>query len=246
MRLKGKIALVTGARKGIGRAIARVFAREGAHLIITSRHISPDDAVFAEIRSQKRRVLAVSADVTCSSDCHKMVNEGLNHFGRIDILVNNAGVYPAAPIMEITEMQWDQVFNVNLKGTLLVTQAVAKLAMIPRKYGRIVNISSCDGKCPAPGIAHYAAAKAGVISLTKSMALELGAHNISANAVAPGWVETEAVLRSERWRRVVGKIPVGRLAYPEEIAHAVTFLSEDASEYITGATLDVNGGLFMS
>lgn len=246
MGLEGKIALVTGARLGIGRAIAGYLAHEGAHVIAVSRIISTDDPVMADIKGHGRRAIAVCADVSVKEDCRRMTESGLEHFGRIDILVNNAGIYPSAPLMEITEEEWDRVLAVNLKGTFLATQAVARKAMIPRQSGRIINITSCDGKCPTPGIAHYAAAKAGVISLTKSMAMELGMHHITANAVAPGWVETPAVLQSDRWRQAVGRIPAGRLAHPDEIAHAVGFLAEEASGYITGATLDVNGGLLMN
>lgn len=245
MRLEGKIALVTGARQGIGRAIAGQLAQEGAHIIAVSRTISSDAAVLKDVTCYGRRYLAVCADVASKHDCLQMVETGLDHFGRIDVLVNNAGMYPSAPFVEIPEEQWDRVLAVNLKGTFLVAQAVARRAMIPQQSGRIISISSCDGKCPTPGIAHYAAAKAGVISLTKSMAMELGPYNITANAVAPGWVETPAVMQSDRWRQVVGNIPAGRLARPDEIARAVAFLADDASAYITGATLDVNGGLIM-
>ncbi len=245
MRLEGKIALVTGARRGIGRAIAGQLAHEGAHIIAVSRTIASDAAVLKDVACYGRRALAVCADVTSQHDCLQMVETGLDHFGRIDVLVNNAGMYPSAPFVEITEELWDRVLAVNLKGTFLVSQAVARRAMIPQQSGRIINISSCDGKCPTPGISHYAAAKAGVISLTKSMAMELGPYNITANAVAPGWVETPAVMQSDRWRQVISNIPAGRLARPDEIARAVVFLADDASEYIIGATLDVNGGLIM-
>jgi NAD(P)-dependent dehydrogenase (short-subunit alcohol dehydrogenase family) len=245
MRLEDKIALVTGARLGIGRAIADHLAHEGAHIIAVSRSMSPDDPVIGDVKRYGRKALAIRADVADKDDCRRMVESGLNHFGRIDVLVNNAGIYPSAPFIEITEEQWDRVLAVNLKGTFLVAQAVARQAMISQQSGRIINISSCDGKCPTPGIAHYAAAKAGVISLTKSMAMELGPYHITANAVAPGWVETPAVMQSDRWRQVVGNIPAGRLAKPYEIARVVAFLSDDESAYITGATLDVNGGLIM-
>jgi 3-oxoacyl-[acyl-carrier protein] reductase len=174
-----------------------------------------------------------------------MVNEVLDYYGRIDILVNNAGIYPAAPFLEIEEKQWDMVIDVNLKGTFLVTQAVAKYAMVPQRYGKIINISSCDGKVPSAGIAHYAAAKAGVISLTKSFAVELSHYNINSNAVAPGWVESEAVLKGERWKEAIKKIPSGRLGKLEEIAEAVIFLASDTVSYINGEILDVNGGIIM-
>ncbi len=245
MPLKDKTALVTGARVGIGRAIAVHLADRGANIIACSRTLSPDDTVIAECAPKGSKALAVAADVAALQDCVQVVKKGLDRFGRIDILVNNAGIYPSAPLLEIDEQTWDRVFAVNLKGTLFAAQSVAKLAMIPQKGGRIINISSCDGRRPTAGIAHYAASKAGVISLTKSMALELAPHNITANAVAPGWVETEAILKSDRWKTVVQEIPLGRLARPEEIAGMVAFLADASAGYITGATFDINGGLIM-
>lgn len=245
MDLKNKTALVTGAKAGIGRAIAVHLAEKGANIIASSRTIVPDDPVIAECISAGAQALAIAADVAVMEDCNRVVKEGLNHFGGIDILVNNAGIYPSAPLLEIDEQTWDRVFAVNLKGTLFATQCVAKQAMIPQKSGRIVNISSCDGRCPTAGIAHYAASKAGVISLTKSIALELAPYNITANAVAPGWVGTEAILKSDRWKTAVKEIPLGRLAQPEEIASMVAFLADDNAGYITGATVDVNGGIIM-
>ena len=245
MQLKDKVALVTGAKAGIGRAIAVHLAQKGANIIACSRTLSADDAVITECIANGTKALAVTADVSSLKDCVRLVEEGLHHFKRIDILVNNAGIYPSAPLLEIDEQSWDRVFAVNLKGTLFAAQTVAKLAMIPQKSGRIINISSCDGRRPTAGIAHYAASKAGVISLTKSMALELAPYNITANAVAPGWVETEAVMKSDRWQTVVRQIPLGRLAQPEEIAHVVAFLADENAGYVTGATFDVNGGLIM-
>ena len=245
MLLKNKTALVTGAKIGIGRAIAVHLAKQGADIIACSRTLSQEDPVITECTSVGSKALAVAVDVSVVEDCTRVVEAGLKNFGRIDILVNNAGIYPSAPLMEIDEQTWDRVFAVNLKGTLFASQAVAKLSMIPRKSGRIINISSCDGRCPTAGIAHYAASKAGVISLTKSLALELAPYNITANAVAPGWVGTDAIMESDRWKTAVKQIPLGRLARPDEIAGAVAFLANDNSGYITGATFDVNGGLIM-
>ncbi|MFK5952112.1 MAG: SDR family NAD(P)-dependent oxidoreductase [Desulfobacterium sp.] len=246
MFLNGKIALVTGGRAGIGKTIACSLAKKGANLIVTSRQISDKDKVVADIKATGREVLALKANVADNEDCRAAVTQGLDCFGRIDIVVNNAGIYPSAPFLDIEEKEWDEVFAVNLKGPMLMTQWVAKLAMIPQNGGRIINISSCDGKNPTPGIAHYAASKAGLISLTKSMALELAPHNITANAIAPGWVETQTVLQSDRWKTAVKQIPLQRLAKQEEIADAVIFLASDHAGYITGATLDVNGGLIMN
>jgi NAD(P)-dependent dehydrogenase (short-subunit alcohol dehydrogenase family) len=244
--LKDKTAVVTGAKIGIGKAIAVHLAKQGANIIACSRTLSPDDAVISECISNGSKAMAVAADVAAMKDCIRLVEKGLDHFGRIDILVNNAGIYPSAPLLEIDEQTWDRVFAVNLKGTLFAAQTVAKLAMIPQKSGRIINISSCDGRRPTAGIAHYAASKAGVISLTKSIALELAPYNITANAVAPGWVETDAIMKSDRWKTAVKEIPLGRLARPEEIANVVAFLADDNAGYITGATFDINGGLIMA
>jgi 3-oxoacyl-[acyl-carrier protein] reductase len=245
MRLKGKVALVTGCTRGIGRVIAESLAAEGADIIANGLEIRQDAAVVSAICGLGRDALAVAADITVASQVHKMVETGLKHFKHIDILVNNAGIYPAAPLLDIEEHQWNRVLDVNLKGSFLMTQAVAKMAMLPQKYGRIVNITSCDGKMPTTGITHYSAAKAGVISLTKSSALELAPHGINTNAVAPGWVKSKTVLNGDRWKEAIKHIPCGRLAELSEIAHAVTFLVEDASSYINGETIDVNGGLLM-
>lgn len=245
MILDRKTVLVTGGSMGIGKTIASSLAGKGADLIVTSRRISDDDKVVAEVKEMGHKILTIKADVTDNNDCRKAVEKGLDNFGQIDILVNNAGIYPSSPLLDINEKEWDEVFAVNLKGPMLMTQWVAKLAMIPQGGGRIVNISSCDGKNPTPGIAHYAASKAGLISLTKSIALELAPYNITANAVAPGWVETQTILKSDRWKRIVKQIPLQRLGKQEEIADVVAFLASDHAGYITGATLDVNGGLIM-
>lgn len=245
MRLKDKVALVTGSKRGIGRVIASKLAAEGANLIINDLSTDENDEVIKEIKAVGRKALPISADVTNKEQVIKMVNDALDYYGRIDILVNNAGIYPSAPFLEIEEKQWDIVLDVNLKGTFLVTQAVAKYAMVPQRYGKIVNISSSDGKAPSSGITHYAAAKAGVISLTKSFAIELSRYNINSNAVAPGWVESEAVLKGERWKEAIKKIPSGRLGRLEEVAEAIVFLASDSVSYINGEILDINGGIIM-
>lgn len=192
-----------------------------------------------------RKALAVSADITNKNDVIEMVEKALKEFSKIDILVNNAGIYPAHPFLEISEAEWDKVIDVNLKGTFLVTQVVASMAMTKANYGKIVNIASVDGKVPTLGITHYAAAKAGVISLTKSFAIELCQYNINSNAVAPGWVESETVLKGDRWKEAIKRIPSGRLGKLEEIAHAIVFLVRDESSYINGEILDVNGAIYM-
>jgi len=245
MRLKNRVALVTGSRRGIGKVIALKLASEGADLIINDLDVNENDDVILEIKKMGRRALPVSADITNKDAVEKMVEKALEEFSKIDILVNNAGIYPATPLLDITEEEWDKVIDVNLKGTFLVTQIVVKKAMSKAKYGKIVNIASCDGKVPSYGIAHYSASKAGVISLTKSFALELSQYNINSNCVAPGWVESETVLKSDRWKEAIKKIPSGRLGRLEEIAEAVVFLTLDSVSYINGEILDVNGGIIM-
>jgi 3-oxoacyl-[acyl-carrier protein] reductase len=244
-RLAGKVAMITGGSRGIGREIASCLAKEGADIIIVSRHISDDDTVITQIKEYGRRVLAIQADISGDSACEKVIQKSLDSFDRIDVLINNAGIYPAADLLEITRQEWDAVFAVNLTAPMFLTQWVAKHAMIPRKKGRVVNISSIDGTLPTPGIAHYAASKAGLESLTRSMALELAPYQITANTVSPGWVETENLMKSDRWKKIVGKIPLNRLGKKQEIANAVVFLSSDEAGYITGASLNVNGGLLM-
>jgi 3-oxoacyl-[acyl-carrier protein] reductase len=245
MLLKDKVALVTGSRRGIGKVIALKLAEEGADLIINDIEVNDNDDVIQEIRALGRKALAVSADITNKNDVIEMVEKALKEFSKIDILVNNAGIYPAHPFLEISEAEWDKVIDVNLKGTFLVTQVVASMAMTKANYGKIVNIASVDGKVPTLGITHYAAAKAGVISLTKSFAIELCQYNINSNAVAPGWVESETVLKGDRWKEAIKRIPSGRLGKLEEIAHAIVFLVRDESSYINGEILDVNGAIYM-
>ncbi|MEG0541108.1 MAG: SDR family oxidoreductase, partial [Angelakisella sp.] len=184
-------------------------------------------------------------DITNCTAVEAMIDKAIEKMGRIDILVNNAGVYPALPVLEVTEKHFDFVVDVNLKGLFFMTQAVVKKSMLPNNYGRIVNISSCDGKNPGRGVAIYSAAKAGVISITKSFALELADYDINSNAVAAGWVESEQVLANDRWKDALPSIPSRRLGKLSEIAEAVVFMCNDKVSYINGEILDVNGGIIM-
>ena len=189
-------------------------------------------------------------ELVCSSVNVGSTRAGINmdavaEMGRIDVLVNNAGAYPALGVLDVTEDHFNFVVNVNLKGLFFMTQAVVKKSMIPNNYGRIVNISSCDGKNPGRGVAIYSAAKAGVISLTKSFALELADYDINSNAVAAGWVESEQVLSNDRWKDALPSIPSRRLGKLSEIAESVAFLCNDKVSYINGEILDVNGGIIM-
>lgn len=243
--LHGKVALVTGGARGIGRCIATKLAEYGADIIVNDLKINDDSEVIAEIKAQNVRAIALEGDITDCDRVNNMVDEAIQAMGKIDILINNAGAYPAVPILDVDEKHFNYVIDVNLKGLFFMTQAVVKKSMLPNKYGRIVNISSCDGKNPGRGVAVYSAAKAAVISITKSFALELAGKNINSNAVAPGWVETEQVLANDRWKHVLPMIPSMRLGKLSEIAETVVFLCNDNVSYINGEIIDVNGGIIM-
>ena len=243
--LNGKVAVVTGGARGIGKCIAETLADKGADLVVLDMKIKAEDEVIRNCTAMGVKALAVECDITELGDIHTSVGHIIEKMGRIDILVNNAGVYPAAPILEVEESTFDFVIDVNLKGLFFLTQEVVKTAMLPNGYGRIVNISSCDGKNPGRGVAIYGAAKAGVISLTKSFASELSGLNINSNAVAAGWVESAQVLANDRWKDALPLIPSGRLGKLSEIAEAVAFLCNDKVTYINGEILDVNGGIIM-
>jgi len=245
MRLKGKVAAVTGAGRGIGRAIALTLAREGAAVVVSDVDLETARQTAEEIRAGGGQAIAVKVDVTSRQDAAALTDKAIQSFGKLDILVNNAGMYPSAPIVEITEEEWDLVMAVNLKGVFLCSQAAVK-QMMAQRQGVIVNIASVDGKTRTTGNAHYAAAKAGVISLTRTLACEMAPYGIRVNAVAPGWIGTETLLKkSDRWQQAMKEIPVGRLGRPEDVAEAVLFLVSDAAGYITGEVLDVNGGIVM-
>lgn len=243
--LNGKVAVVTGGARGIGKCIAETLADKGADLVVLDMKVKEEDEVIRNCTAMGVKALAVECDITELGDIHTSVGHIIEKMGRIDILVNNAGVYPAAPILEVEESTFDFVIDVNLKGLFFLTQEVVKTAMLPNGYGRIVNISSCDGKNPGRGVAIYGAAKAGVISLTKSFASELSGLNINSNAVAAGWVESAQVLANDRWKDALPLIPSGRLGKLSEIAEAVAFLCNDKVTYINGEILDVNGGIIM-
>lgn len=243
--LEGKIALVTGAGRGIGRCIATKLAEYGADVIVNDLKVDEDADVLKDIRALGVRALAMEGDITDCANVDRMIDEAVAKMGRIDILVNNAGAYPALPVLEVNEKHFNFVVDVNLKGLFFMTQAVVKKSMLPNNYGRIVNISSCDGKNPGKGVAIYSAAKAAVISITKSFALELADYDINSNAVAAGWVESEQVLANDRWKDALAAIPSRRLGKLSEIAESVAFLCNDKVSYINGEILDVNGGIIM-
>ncbi len=245
MRLKDKVAAVTGGGQGIGRAIALALGREGANVVVADLDLEAAGQAVREIEAGEGRALAVRADVTQPADAAAIVQAAVEAFGRLDILVNNAGIYPSADIVDMDAAQWDLVLAVNLKGTFLCSQAAVR-RMIAQGRGTIVNVASVDAKTRTTGNAHYAAAKAGVISFTRTLACEMAPHGIRVNAVAPGWIATETLkAKSDRWKRAIEEIPVGRLGTPEDVAEAVLFLVSDVAGYITGEVLDVNGGMVM-
>jgi 3-oxoacyl-[acyl-carrier protein] reductase len=249
MRLEGKVAVVTGAAKGIGAAIVETCAREGAPVAALDLDGAGVDAFAKTLRRDRVDVLALRADVTRSADIARAFEAVLARWGRLDILVNNAGGFAVIRDTEdITEEEWNAIVASNLTSVFLCSKAALPI-MRRQRYGRIVNLASVVGRAGAVRVtSHYAAAKAGVIGFTRHLALEVGADGITVNAVAPGTTATERVLKArtpEETRRVAEAIPVKRLGEPWEIAEAVVFLASDSAAFINGATLDINGGQVM-
>lgn len=254
--LLDKIALVTGASKGIGRAIAIAFAKEGANLVV-NYFKSEDEAndVVKEINALGRAAVPVRADVSKIDEVKAMVKRTMDEFGRIDMLVNNAGVSTMGSLIDLTEQDWDYNMDVNAKGVFLCCQAVAR-HMIGQRYGKIINISSAAGKTGARFLSHYCASKFAVIGLTQSLALELAPYGINVNAVCPGYVETDMQSRELVWeaklrgisseevkRGYLGSVPLGRLGKPVDVAKIVVFLASAQSDYMTGQAINVTGGI---
>jgi NAD(P)-dependent dehydrogenase (short-subunit alcohol dehydrogenase family) len=245
MRLEGQIAIVTGASRGIGQAIALTLAKEGAAVIVNGRNIESIKKVVDEVKSLGGQALPVKADVSSSKEVNKLVEITLDKYQKIDILVNNAGVNELVPTLELTENQWYNIVDVNLKSQFLCSQAVAR-QMIEQKRGKIVNIASIGAHVGTPGQAAYAASKAGIVQLTKVLAVEWGKYSINVNAVSPGMTMTAMMesLIKERPDFIEGikRIPLRRPARPEDIANVVLFLVSSESDYITGQELIVDGG----
>lgn len=244
--LEKKIALVTGASRGIGKAIALGFARVGADVVVCSRTLPDLEKAAEEIRASGRRSLAVPANIAIKADVDSLIERTVQEFGTIDILVNNAAMNIARPVLELREDGWDKVMNTGLKGYFLCSQAAAKV-MVERKRGNIINIASTAAVKAAPLLGVYSISKAGVVMLTKLFAADLARHNIRVNAVGPSMVKTkfsEPLWASpEALSRIESEVPLGRLAEVDDIVGAAIFLASDASSYITGHTIWVDGGV---
>jgi 3-oxoacyl-[acyl-carrier protein] reductase len=247
MDLTDKVAVVTGAGRGLGAAIARRLAQAGARVVVADVDDATARATTAALRELGRDALAVRTDVSVVADARHLVEATLARFGRLDVLVNNAGICPLATIEEVTEELFDRVVAVNLKGAFFVSQA-AVAPFKAQRAGRIVNIASVGGKTGGiMPLAPYAATKAGIISITKSFAAYLAPYGVTVNAIAPGPATTDMTRDwpADRVASIVASIPLRRLAAPEDIADVAAFLASDASRYMTGEVVDVNGGLLM-
>jgi glucose 1-dehydrogenase len=248
MRLNDKIALVTGSSQGIGRAIAVRFAQEGADVVINyNRTAKGAEEALAEVKAAGRRGLIVQADLGKVEDIRRLINQGIEHFGRLDVLVNNAGLETHAPFWDVTEEDYDRVLNVNLKGVFFATQEFVCHLRATERRGRVVNISSVHEELPFPNFTAYCASKGGVKMLTRNLAVELGPLGININNIAPGAIETpintKLLNNPAKLSALVAQIPLGRLGRTKEVASLAVFLASDDADYVTGSTYYVDGGL---
>ena len=244
--LQGRVALVTGASQGIGRACAQALAKEGAKLAVAARNLEKLKAVVAEIQQAGGEAAAFRMDVANEDETKAGVKAAIERFGKIDVLVNNAGITRDGLVLRMKRADWDAVIATNLTGAHLCIQAVLG-SMLKQRWGRIINITSVVGEIGQAGQANYAASKAGLIGLTMAVAREVASRNITVNAVAPGYIETAMTetLSAELKDTLLKSIPLGRIGKEDEIAAAVRFLASDAAGYITGHVLRVNGGMLM-
>jgi 3-oxoacyl-[acyl-carrier protein] reductase len=246
LEVNGKIALVTGGAQGIGKAIALLLAEKGSDVIVSDVNLEKAEETAREIEALRRRSMAIRANVAVFDEVEKMVQALIERFGRIDILVNNAGIARDKLLLRMTEEDWDAVLDINLKGTFNCTKTVIR-HMSKQRSGRIVNIASVVGEMGNAGQANYSASKAGVIGFTKTIAREFASRGITVNAIAPGYIVTPMTdaLPEKAKEELKRMIPMERLGQPEDVAQAVLFLVSEASSYITGQVLNVNGGIYM-
>ncbi|MBR8832773.1 MAG: glucose 1-dehydrogenase [Stigonema ocellatum SAG 48.90 = DSM 106950] len=248
MKLEGKVALVTGSSQGIGQAIAIRLAEEGADIIIDYRsHPEGAEETKAKVQATGRKGLVVKADLGIVSDINRMVSDGIQHFGKLDILVNNAGLEKNASFWDVTEVDYDNVLNVNLKGVFFATQAIVKHLIETKRQGKIINISSVHEELPFPHFTSYCVSKGGVKMMMRNLAVELGPLGITINNVAPGAINTpinkSLIEDKAKLNAVLQNIPLGRLGEPNDISSIVAFLASPDANYITGSTFFVDGGL---
>jgi 3-oxoacyl-[acyl-carrier protein] reductase len=244
LELKNKVVLVTGAARGIGRTIALEFAKEGANVVVND--IMDGTPVAEEIKQMGRDAVFLKANIANMQEAEQLADKAVEKFGRIDIWINNAGITRDALIHKMTEENWNDVINVNLKGTFNCCKAAAKY-MMEQKFGRIISVSSVVGQRGNIGQANYSASKAGIIGLTKTLALEFARYgDITVNAVAPGFVNTEMMrtIPEKVMQRIVDSIPFHRLAEPDEVSHLIVYLASDRAKYITGQIIGINGGYY--
>lgn len=248
MRLEGKIALVTGSSQGIGQAIAVRFAQEGANVVINyNRTPGGAEDALKQVEAAGRRGLIVQANLSSTSDVRRLIATAVEHFGRLDVLVNNAGVETHAPFWEVTEEDYDRVLDTNLKGVFFATQAMVQHLMQTKRKGKIINISSVHEELPFPNFAAYCASKGGIKMLTRNLSVELGPLGITINSIAPGAIETPINTKllndPKKLGALVSQIPLGRLGQTSDVSGLAVFLASSDSDYVTGATYFVDGGL---
>jgi NAD(P)-dependent dehydrogenase (short-subunit alcohol dehydrogenase family) len=246
--LKGKVAIITGARRGMGRSHALTLARAGAKVVVADISFEDCQKVVDEIKKNRGEAIAIKCDVTKKEEVDKMVKAAIDKWGKVDILVNNAGICQFKPFLELTEEEWDRTLDINLKGYFLCAQAAAK-EMVKRKSGVIVNIASVAMGQLGMGfqnLAHYCASKGGIVAMTETLALELAPYNIRVNAISPGMIETPMIdpIKSDpkAMEATLAQVPMHRAGKPEEVSDLVLFLASDASSYMTGSTVVIDGG----
>lgn len=246
MRLEGKVAIVTGSARGLGKAIVKRLAKEGAKVVVTDINEDGCIEVLREIEVAGGKGLAVKCNVTSRDEVKNLAKATLDKFGRIDILVNNAGITRDASLKKMTDEQWDAVININLKAVFICTQEISKY-MVEKKTGRVISMSSLTGVAGNFGQTNYAASKSGIIGMTKTWAQELGKKNVTANVIAPGFMNTEMTktIPENIVKQLLANIPVGRMGEPEEIAAAVVYLASDEAGFVNGVTLNINGGAYV-